>query len=107
MKITAACAIVCIGAATALLAQEQLVVSQQGRVFTPDAISIAAGETVYIANDDGVLHHVYVEAPGFEFDSGEQEPGHTVAITFTKPGEFTALCAIHPKMKLHVTVRDN
>lgn len=86
-------------------AKEATVVSQQGRVFAPGEITVEVGETVFIANDDRVLHHVYVEHKDFSFDSGEQPPGRTVEVTFSKSGVFIALCAIHPKMKLQVTAK--
>ena len=84
-------------------AKEPTLVSQQGRVFAPGEVAIDVGETVFIANDDLVLHHVYVEQKNFKFDSGEQPPGRTVEIAFSKAGVFTALCAIHLKMRLQVT----
>jgi len=58
-----------------------------------------------IVNDDGdLLHHAYVESKQFSFDSGGQEPGAKVDITFPVSGAFTVLCGIHPKMKLLVHV---
>jgi plastocyanin len=81
-------------------------VSQKGRAFNPNTLSIAAGDTVTVVNDDGdLLHHAYVESPEFSFDSGDQQPGSKVDITFTKAGTFTVRCGIHPKMKMVVTVR--
>lgn len=80
-------------------------VSQKGRAFRPGALTIRTGETVDIINDDGdLLHHAYVDAPDFTFDSGDQEPGGTARITFTVGGTFAVLCGIHPKMKLVVRV---
>lgn len=81
-------------------------VSQKDRVFHPGTLSIAAGDTVRIVNDDGeLLHHAYVKTPQFSFDSGEQEPGSKTDVVFSVPGTFTVLCAIHPKMRLVVTVK--
>ena len=81
-------------------------VSQKGRAFDPPHLTIARGDTVAIQNDDaGLLHHVYVEADGFGFDSGEQRSGEVVPVTFPKRGRFDVLCGIHPKMRLIVDVR--
>ena len=81
-------------------------VSQKNRVFQPGTLSIAVGDTVRIVNDDGeLLHHAYVKTPQFSFDSGEQEPGSKTDVVFSVPGTFTVLCAIHPKMRLVVTVK--
>lgn len=84
----------------------QIVVSQKGRTFTPDTLSVDRGATVTILNDDAdLLHHTYIDAPNFTFDSGDTKPGGKTDIAFTVPGTFNVLCAIHPKMKLTVTVK--
>jgi len=91
--------------ATVAAAASSSVISQKGRIFSPGDISIGLGETIRVDNDDDVLHHVYVESPGFNFDSGEQPPGKQVAIRFTERGTFEVQCEIHPKMRLRVHVR--
>lgn len=97
-------------AATAMLfaswsvAATQLV-SQRNRSFQPAAVTIGAGHVLRILNDDGeLLHHVQV-TEGFRFDSGEQEPGRTIEIRFPGAGTYTVRCAIHPRMRLAVTVQ--
>ncbi len=90
----------------AALADRAFEVRQKNRMFNPGALAINRDEIVRIVNDDGeLLHHAYVESDGFNFDSGEQEPGSATDIRFTKAGTFAVLCAIHPKMRLTVTVR--
>ena len=85
----------------------KFMVSQRGRAFLPGALTVHRGETVEIVNDDGdLMHHAYIDDPGFSFDSGDQEPGARADIAFTKAGTFDVLCGIHPKMKLVVTVQD-
>ena len=82
-----------------------LLVSQKGRAFQPGNIALSRGETVTFVNDDSdLLHHVFVESDTFSFDSGDQEPGAKVDVTFPGPGTFNVLCGIHPKMKLRVQV---
>ena len=47
----------------------QYVISQRGRAFNPNFLSIKQGDTVRIVNDDGdLLHHAYVESDTFNFD---------------------------------------
>lgn len=90
----------------AALAADTPLVEQKGRMFQPGALEIAKGGSIRIVNNDGdLLHHAYVESAGFKFDSGEQEPGAHVDIVFTQSGQFDVLCAIHPKMRLVVTVK--
>ena len=82
------------------------VVSQAGRAFKPTEIAIKRGETVQIVNDDGdLLHHVFIESDKMSFDSGDQKPGSRTNIPFPVAGNFSVLCAIHPKMKLLVRVQ--
>ncbi len=88
------------------LAANTMVVSQRNRAFQPKEIEISAGSTVHFENDDGLLiHHVYLEAAAFSFDTGEQLPGAKSDVRFTTVGTYAVLCGIHPKMRLAVTVR--
>jgi plastocyanin len=104
MKRLATLAIVCVGLSGAAFAATG-VISQKGKVFSPGEITVPVGTVLKIANDDEVLHHVYIESANLNFDSGEQNPGRTVEIKFDHPGTYTAKCAIHPKMQLTVVVR--
>jgi len=80
-------------------------VSQRGRDFQPNQISIRRGETIRIVNDDAdLLHHAYVSSEKFNFDSNDMEPGGKVDVKFPVAGDFNVLCGIHPKMKLAVHV---
>jgi plastocyanin len=101
----AAVAIVALGTLVGL-ALPQTTISQKGREFHPGQITIKRGETIQIVNDDGdLLHHAYIDAKDFSFDSGDQQPGSRTDITFPVAGTFDVLCAIHPKMKLQVKVQ--
>jgi plastocyanin len=94
------------GGTLASLTLPQYVVSQKGREFTPGEVAIRRGETVQIVNDDGDLrHHAYIDSDKFSFDSGDQEPGTRANITIPVAGDFSVLCAIHPKMKLVIHVK--
>jgi len=101
----AAMAIVALGTMVGL-ALPQYTISQKGREFHPGQIAIKRGDTIQIVNDDGdLLHHAYIDAKDFAFDSGDQQPGSRTDITFPVAGTFDVLCAIHPKMKLQVKVQ--
>ncbi|WP_115622272.1 hypothetical protein [Afipia felis] len=81
-------------------------ISQKNRKFQPGQITINRGEALRFINDDGdLLHHAYLKSPEFQFDSGDQKPGSKYEVVFPIAGNFTVLCAIHPKMKLVVTVK--
>lgn len=95
------------GAITGLaLADVVQSVSQKGREFRPGEITIKRGQSIAIVNDDAdLLHHAYLRTTAFSFDSGDQKPGARFEVAFTEAGTFTVRCAIHPKMKLVVTVQ--
>lgn len=81
-------------------------VRQKNRTFQPASLALARGEVVRVINDDGeLIHHAYVDSPGFKFDSGEQAPQSATDIRFTTAGTFSVMCAIHPKMLLTVVVK--
>jgi plastocyanin len=86
------------------LAADTITVSQRGRKFTPDSLTVRAGTPVLIANDDRVSHHIYIDQPDMKFDSGEQSVGNEVTLHFDHEGRFSVRCAIHPTMHLDVTV---
>ncbi len=80
-------------------------ISQKDREFKPREISIKRGEALRFINDDGeLLHHAYLSSDAFSFDSGDQQPGSKFEVAFPAAGNFTVLCAIHPKMRLLVHV---
>ena len=93
--------------AAVVAAADAPTISQFNRQFSPSQIEILRGTSVRFVNDDNVTHHVYIDSPGMQFDSGEQPVGKTIDVTFDHTGTFTVLCAIHPTMRLKVTVKDN
>jgi plastocyanin len=102
----AAALVLAIGFAWSAFAIARIAVTQHDRIFHPDRLEVARGDTVPVVNDDGeLIHHVYVSTEEFSFDSGEEAPGSTINIRFTAAGTFTVRCRIHPKMALVVTVK--
>jgi plastocyanin len=93
-----------LAAATSAALATDVVVSQRNRHFSPDHLTIAAGSVVRVMNDDRVTHHIYVDSPGLAFDSGEQPVGKSIELRFDRSGAFLVRCAIHPTMRLDVTV---
>jgi plastocyanin len=88
---------------------EDHLITQKDKSFTQNGITINdikvhAGDTLTFTNGDVVTHNVFSKSPGNEFEIPKQEPGVTASATMKTPGEVDIRCAIHPKMKLHVTV---
>ncbi len=80
------------------------VVQQKNKLFEPARVEISRGDSVQFTNDDPFIHHLYIEAPNFTYDSGDQRPGRTIKIAFDQPGEYVLKCAIHLKMQLEILV---
>ena len=80
-------------------------VDQKGLRFTKDAAAIAVGGTMHFHNSDDVIHNIMtIDANDEPEDQGLQKPGETISTKFDKAGTYQVRCAIHPKMKMTVTV---
>lgn len=73
----------------------------RGRQAGADALSAGAPYALRQARSSAATR---VFDPGFDFDSGAQEPGETVELEFPDTGSFLVYCGIHPKMELVVDV---
>jgi plastocyanin len=107
MKFTPAVifAAACVGVAVVAWADDSHTIVQNGRAFHPNDITINHGETLDFSNQDEFIHQIYVDTPGFNYDSAEQPPGETFHIRFPDAGTFPVRCHIHPKMLLTVHVK--
>jgi len=72
-----------------------------------DDIKVKVGDSLTFTNNDMVTHNIYSRDPGNEFEIPKQLPGVTASVVMKTRGEVNIRCAIHPKMKLHVTVEPN
>ena len=68
--------------------------------FTPNTITIQAGESVTFVNADDDEH----TATGPGFDTGKMLPGDSVTITFDTPGTYDFVCQFHSEMRGTVIV---
>jgi len=81
-----------------------VVVTQKEKTFLPATVELHVGQTLEIVNDDTTLHNAYCSAGEFKYNSGPQQPGSKSKLTFAAAGSYEVRCAIHPKMRLAVTV---
>jgi plastocyanin len=93
------------GGSFAALAADRTI-SQKGRVFSQTEIAVKKGENIVFVNDDNIAHNIMSASPGNEFNLGSQAPGASSSVTLSKAGEVSVVCAIHPRMKMTVTVAD-
>jgi plastocyanin len=91
-------------AAAAPCAAADLQIFQKGKEFSEKSVTIRAGQSIEFVNDDGNVHNVHSATEGHVFDLGAQEPGASNTHVFAAPGEVAVRCAIHPRMRLAVTV---
>lgn len=80
-------------------------IGQKDKRFSQAEVTIAAGDSILFANNDGVIHNIYSNSAGFEFNLRRQAPGSSTAIGFSGRGTALVRCAFHPTMKLAVAVR--
>lgn len=81
-------------------------ITQADQTFSQAAVTLKAGDTIHFTNKDSVTHNIKIlAADGDTDDKGLQKPGEVITQVFAKPGEYKVRCAIHPKMKMTVTVQ--
>ena len=98
--ITTLSLLVCTGAIA-----EDHVVQQQDREFFQTEITIKPGDTLVFTNCDAVTHNVFSKSDANPFTIKVQKPGEATPVEFKDEGVTEVRCAIHPKMKITVTVR--
>lgn len=83
----------------------EFTVVQKNKAFDNRELTISVGDTVRFANEDVHAHNVYSRSSANRFDVGLQNPGTLVEVFFATPGTIRVRCAMHPKMKMTITVK--
>ena len=111
MKVVGIAAIALCAAATALLGSSELgaseaaqIVGQKGKQFSVPSVKLRRGESIRFMNDDTVTHNVFSKSEVAPFNLKLQPPGTQQDVRFEHPGTAIVRCAIHPMMRLEVTV---
>ena len=71
--------------------------------FSPATLTITAGDTVTLTNEDQVAHTATSTTGAF--DSGLLDQGESFSMTFTTPGTYDYLCTPHPTMTGQIVVQ--
>lgn len=79
---------------------EPVQMDQRGLRFIPHVLPVVVGTTVRFLNNDPEPHNVY--SPEGRYNLGTWPQGETRDYTFTRVGEFTQLCRIHPEMEAFI-----
>jgi len=93
------------GGVLAALASERAI-HQKGKAFSESAVTLKKGDGLVFINDDDAVHNIMSMTSGSEFNLGAVQPGSKVTQVFSKSGDLSVICAIHPRLKLAVTVVD-
>ncbi len=72
-------------------------------VFGPGALTVSVGTTVTWINQDDIPHTVVADDKSFK--SKVMDTDERFSFTFTKPGEFSYFCSLHPHMVGKVIVK--
>ena len=79
---------------------------QRGQRFDHGTLSLNRGDVVHFLNHDDVIHNINViDSEGNPDDKGLQKPGEIITEEFGSAGTYTVRCAIHPTMKMRITVQ--
>ncbi len=73
--------------------------------FSPETLTIKVGDTVEFVNEDGIPHTGTREGKD-AFDTEALSQGQSKKVTFSKPGEYTYNCSIHPSMSGKIVVKE-
>ncbi|WP_410655391.1 plastocyanin/azurin family copper-binding protein [Amycolatopsis sp. lyj-112] len=75
-----------------------------GYKYSPATLSVAVGDTVTWTNHDTAPHNVVITDGPEKFTSPTLQQGQTFSHTFTKAGDYSYYCSVHPDMKASVKV---
>lgn len=103
MKLSVLLIAVALAPAAASAAQE-FTVTQKNKAFSSAALTVHSGDKVNFRNEDAFVHNVFSLTDAQPFDLGTYPQGQAKSVTFAKPGTYDIECAIHPEMKLVITV---
>lgn len=93
------------GAASSYALAASNTVVQLDKKFAVAEMTIGKGDTVVFKNEDPFTHNVYSQSPGIAFELKVQKPGESSDIKFDREGSGEVRCAIHPQMKMKLTVK--
>ena len=82
------------------------VIDQKNKSFSVKTITIGVGENIKFINSDSYFHNVYSLSDTAQFDLGSYPKGDSRTIKFDKVGTVIAQCAIHPRMRVEISVEE-
>ena len=84
---------------------DEIKINQANKTFAPGDVTVKSGDTLDFVNDDSIAHNIITRGSPEDFNLGVIKPGDDKKTTLIAPGVYDVRCAIHPGMKLKVTVQ--
>ncbi len=78
----------------------------RNKAFDPPLLVVQKGSTVAFPNGDPILHNVYSNTPGQEFDFGFYGEGESKEYVFDRAGLVLVSCNVHHVMAANIMVLD-
>ena len=76
-----------------------------GSLKPAQKLNIQQGDNVIFKNEDKISHNVYSKDGANEFEIPKQAPKSEKSVAFDAVGQMSVRCAIHPRMKLNISVQ--
>lgn len=91
--------------ACAAVPAAEVVVTTKDKAFSAKALTVKVGDKITFKNEDPFSHNVFSLSEPGSFDLGTYAKGESRSTVVQDPGVHEIECAIHPEMKLTVTVQ--
>jgi len=91
-------------AAPAIAGQDHKVF-QVDKKFSVSDLAVNRGDSVTFVNAEQITVHNVSGKGAASFNTGSQKPGEAKQVMMDQPGTMEVRCAIHPLMKMTVTVK--
>lgn len=101
---TAACLAMLLTQTVIADAPKEHLVNQKAKQFTVTALNAKVGDTVTFKNEDDVSHNIFSLSDAQTFDLGTYGAGQARSLKLESPGAIEVECAVHPNMKMQITV---
>lgn len=85
---------------------DEFVVAQKNKAFSITELTVRIGDVVSFLNNDPFFHNIFSLSDAATFDLGSYPDGESRAFTFDEAGVVEIECAIHPRMKMKITVTE-
>ena len=80
-------------------------VGQINKAFVVTELKVKVGDTVSFKNNDAFAHNIFSLSDTKSFDLGSYQFGQTRKVVFDKAGTVEVECALHPGMKMTISVQ--